>query len=416
MKTNPSNTNKFCYLQGLANFIVVVLIVWLFYRLFLHPQPIFKTSMEIFYNALSFVAVFLSSIVMIVFLIGFYPPTIERMPLIFRGILLLFLSILLTAGIYFIIFRLTIGKFAVAYFSPASIIASGGTGAEPLNALIQSSRAIFYFHLGFLYVAFLWKLGAGDWPWNNCKKHVVASSRIITVLLLSILTYTILFHPDICYLFYPPQNKAGVEPWWSNFSGTGSGLFHVGWILCALAWIIISMFLWEGYPWKFIYKDENGSIARVAATFIGTLGLGVIAMIILMKVMNLIWGEAFPGGQYTDGIDFRYIRAGEICSFFILVAFILKSHFNNFPNNLSIWGRVSIRTTITIIGGLIFYFFYYSRVGEFFLEFETGTGFPYDTPLTLIMLFLSIVLIHDVFFQGWPIRNKGLKEKISKEK
>jgi hypothetical protein len=364
--------------------------------------------MEVFFNGLSLGAVFLSSIVIIVFLIANYPPTIERLAPIPRGVLLTFVSILLAAGIYYIIFRNVIGRLAVAYFSPASIVASGGSGAEPFNAISNSSRAIFYFHIGFLWAAFLWKLGAGDWPWNNCKQSVIAFSRIITVILLTIIIYTILFHPAVCYLFYPPQNKAAVEPWWATIADTGSSFFHIGLILCALTWIVISMFLWEGYPWKLINRDKVSSIARVATAFLGTLVLGIITMIILMNCMNQIWGEAYPGGKYTDGIDFRYIRSGEICSFFILVAFVLKSHFNNFPNELGIWGRTSIRTGITITAGLILYFLYYSEVGEFFLEFETGTGFPHDTPLILIMLFQSLILIHDGFFQGWPIKKSAL--------
>lgn len=167
------------------------------------------------------------------------------------------------------------------------------------------------------------------------------------------------------------------------------------------------MFLWEGYPWKLINRDKKGSMARVGITFLGTLVLGIFTMIILMKVMNLFWGEAFPGGQYTDGIDFRYIRAGQICSFFILAALILKSHFNNFPNNVGIWSRVSLRTAITIIAGLIFYFLYYSKVGEFFLGFETRIGFPTDLTLSIVFLFLSIVLIQDDFFKGWPIKKEN---------
>lgn len=406
MKPYLSKADRFNYLGGFANFIVVSLVVWLLYRLFIHPEPIFRTM--VVFGRGSLETVFLSSVVMIVFVIGYYPASIEKMNLILRGVILLLVSVLLAAIIYFVIFRNILGRFAVAYFSPDSIIASGGAGAEPLNALVQSSEAILYFHIGFLWIAFFWKLSAGDWPWYNCTHRVVASSRVITILFVAIILHVVLFHPAICYFFYPPQNKAAVEPWWINIAGTGSAMFHIGWILCVFTWIIFSLFLWEGYPWKLINSDEKGSIARVGITFLGTLVFGTITMIILMKVMNLFWGEAFPGGQYTDGIDFRYIRAGEICSFFILAAFILKSHFNRFPNNVGIWSRVSLRTAITIIAGLIFYFLYYSRVGEFFLGFETGLGFPRDTPLFFVLLFLCLVLIHDEFFKGWPIKKQNL--------
>jgi len=354
MKPYASKIDKYNYLGGFANFVVVSLVVWFLWRLFLHPEPILKIHGGVY--KLSLEVVFLSSIAIIAYVIGYYPATIEKMIPVYRGFLLLFVSTLLTATIYFIIFRNFIGRFAVAYFSPDSIIVSGGIGAEPLNALMHSSIAIFYFHIVFLLITFLWKLSAGDWPWNNCTRRVVTSSRFITIMFLTIIVYVTLFHPSICYLFYPPQNKAAVEPWWATIAGTGSARFHLGWLLCTLSWIFTSMFLWEGYPWKIINKDGKGSIARVGVTFLGTLALGIITMIILMKTMNIFWDEAFTGGQYTDGIDFRYIHAGEICSFFILVTFILKSHFNNFPNKFGIWGRASLRTAITIVGGLIIYF------------------------------------------------------------
>ena len=52
-----------------------------------------------------------------------------------------------------------------------------------------------------------------------------------------------------------------------------------------------------------------------------------------MQIMNYFWDEPFMGGQYTDGPDFRFIHAGEICGFFVLAAFILKHYFNNFPTS-----------------------------------------------------------------------------------
>jgi hypothetical protein len=145
---------------------------------------------------------------MIVFVIGYYPARINMMNPVFGGVILLLVSVFLAAIIYFVIFRNVIGRFAVAYFSPDSIIASGGVGAEPLNALAQSSRAIFYFHLAFLWIAFFWKLSAGDWPWYNCTHRVVASSRVITILFVAIILYAVLFHPTVCYLFYPPPEQS----------------------------------------------------------------------------------------------------------------------------------------------------------------------------------------------------------------
>jgi hypothetical protein len=87
----------------------------------------------------------------------------------------------------------------------------------------------------------------------------------------------------------------------------------------------------------------------------------------------------------------------------MLAAFILKIYFNNFPNTRGLWLRSIIRTAISITGGILIYFFYYSPATIFFLGCETGRGYPADTPLAWVMLFLSIIMIQEEFFQGWPL-------------
>ena len=123
-----------------------------------------------------------------------------------------------------------------------------------------------------------------------------------------------------------------------------------------------------------------------------------------MKIMNFFWDEAFMGGQYTDGPDFRYIHAGEISGFFILSAFILKNYFNNFPNFGGIWSRAILRTVICLIGGSFIYLFYFSAAATFFLGKVPGFAQPGDTPLVWTILFLSVIMIQHDFFEGWPLR------------
>jgi len=132
--------------------------------------------------------------------------------------------------------------------------------------------------------------------------------------------------------------------------------------------------------------------------------MGIILLLILMKIMNFFWDEAFMGGQYTDGPDFRYIHAGEIGGFFILSAFILKNYFNNFPNFGGIWSRTILRTVISLIGGLFIYLFYFSAAGSFILGKVPGFAQPGDTPLVWTILFLSVIMIQHDFFEGWPLR------------
>jgi len=197
-----------------------------------------------------------------------------------------------------------------------------------------------------------------------------------------------------------------VESWWADFAGTGSAFFGLGLVLCILFWIIASEELWEGYPWKYLDKQGEGSWIRGFVVFISTLILGVIILLILLKIMIFFWDEPFMGGQYTDGPDFRFIHAGEICGLFILATFILKNYFNNFPNLNSLWLRAVIRTVIAVAGGMLFYWFYYSPLSTFFLAKVPGIAQPGDTPLVWTILFLSVIMIQAEFFKGWPLKKQ----------
>jgi hypothetical protein len=103
-------------------------------------------------------------------------------------------------------------------------------------------------------------------------------------------------------------------------------------VLCVLFWIVASDLLWDGYPWKYLERNGKATWVKGVVVLVVTFLLGVIVLYVLMQIMNYFWDEPFMGGQYTDGPDFRFIHAGEICGFFILAAFILKNYFNNFPN------------------------------------------------------------------------------------
>lgn len=402
MNSNAHNGIRFNYLFGLINLAAVFCIVWLLWYIFMNPNAVMRLYDPMY--GLSLILVFLASIVLMIDVADYYPFQAKGSNVITRGIILVVVSILLTLFIYYVIFWNFIGRLGVAYFSPQSIVASGGIGAEPYNARMNASMAILFFSTSFLWWAVFWSLGFGRWPWTDASRGVLAWSRFFAVMFFTVISYAILFHPVVCYLFYPAQSKAGVELWWTYFAGTGSPNFSLGLMFCILPWIIMSHLLWEDYPWKRFEKDGEGTFAKGLVTFFGTVILGVITFIIMLKIMNILLGEAFVGGQYTDGLDFRYMHTAEISVFFILAASILKGYFNNFPNTRGLWPRAIIRTTITMAGGILIYLFYYSPATIFFLGCETGRGYPADTPLAWVMLFLCIIMIQEEFFQGWPLR------------
>ena len=406
MNTTINAEKRFNYGFGLVNFVVVFGIVWLLWYIFMNPNTVMKLYTPMYGFAL--LVVLLSSIVLIANVAGYYPfaePSADGNR-VGRGILLTVAAFVLMLFIHYVIFWLFIGKLGVAYFSPQSIVASGGTGAEPFVARENASTAIVYFCTAFLWVALFWNLGFGSWPWQKVERGTLAWSRLFAILFFVSLIYIVLFHPHVCYLFYPAQTKAGVQPWWEGFCETGSAFVGLGLVLCSLFWIVASSLLWEGKPWALMNKDGESNFVKGIVTFAATLIMGWIMMWILLQIFTAVWDEPFMGGQYTDGPDFRFIHAGEVAGFFILAAFILKNYFGNFPNTANIWARAIIRTAIAIVGGLVFYAFYYSPLATFFLAKVPGFAQPGDTPLVWILLFLSIIMIQSEFFAGWPLKKQ----------
>jgi hypothetical protein len=47
-------------------------------------------------------------------------------------------------------------------------------------------------------------------------------------------------------------------------------------VLCTLFWIIYSDLLWEGYPWKLLEKDGEGTFLKGVVAFFATLAMGMI--------------------------------------------------------------------------------------------------------------------------------------------
>ncbi|MGO8878554.1 MAG: hypothetical protein ACLPVO_15295 [Desulfomonilaceae bacterium] len=405
MTPGSEKNTSYCFVSGLITFVIIFSIVWALWRVFMDANGVLKFYTPMY--GFSLVAVWLASILVISKVFEFYPFDKANMTGaagIGRGLMLTVLSLFLMLFITYGIFWNFIGKFGVAYFSPNSIVISGGSGAEPFIARENASTAIIYFVTAFIWWALAWDLGFGLWPWQGASQGVRGWSRFCAISILTVLTYAVLFHPHICQLFYPPQDKAGVAPWWAEYAGTGSAFFSLGLALCSLKWVVLSDLMWDGYPWRFLDRRGEGNFIRGVATLIGSVALGIISMVILLRIMNIFWMEPFEGGQYTDAPYFRYLHAGEISGFIVLAAFILKTYFNNFPNLSTLPLTALFRTIVSFIGGGVFYMFYYSTLSVWLLGKVPGIAQPDDTPLVWTMLFLSVVIVHAQFFGAWPVR------------
>ncbi|MFH1102989.1 MAG: hypothetical protein V1714_04395 [Pseudomonadota bacterium] len=400
---------QFNYLFGLINAVAVFFLVWLLWYIFLNPNAVMKLYTPMY--GFSLVVTLVAAILMITNIGDFYPfPAREKVQSrVGRGIYLTVSAVILMLVIFYVIFWGFIGKFGIAYFSPQSIIAGGGIGAEFFVARENACTAIVYYLTAFIWMTIFWKTGFGGWPWQGADRGVAAWSRFFAVFFFATIIFSVLFHPHVCHLFYPAQSKAGVAPWWNEFAGTGSAFFSLGLVICILFWLITFDFLWEGQPFKQMDKGGKAVFWKGIVVFIASAILGIILVYILTRIMNQVWNEAFVGGQYTDGPDFRFIHTGEISGFFILAAFILKYYFKNFPNTGGIWVRGAVRTVLAIAGGILFYAFYYSPLATPVLSKVPGFAQPGDTPLVWIFLFISVIIIQVDFFEGWPLVRRSDK-------
>jgi hypothetical protein len=393
----------FNYLYGLINLAVVFVIVWILWYLFMHPNGVWRLYTPMYGFAL--VVAMLAAVVFMADVLGAWPfrPAAEAPNRVGRGAGMTVTAIILMLVLVYGVFWNFIGALGVAYFSPESIVAAGGTGAEPWNARENASTAIVYFFTAFLWWGLFWAAGFGRYPWQGDSRATLAWSRFCAVGLLAVVAFAVLFHPHVCYLFYPPQTMAGVKAWWSDFAGTDSAYFSLGLVLCILFWIIASAQLWEGWPWRGLHKEGRGTLASGVVAWLVTAALGCLTLYALYLVFNTIWMEPFVGGQYTDAPYWRYIHAGEIAGFWLLAAFILKVFFNNFPNRPPLAARAVIRTLIAMAGGMLIYWFYFSAAGSTLLGRVPGFAQPDDTPLVWTILFLVVVLVQKEFFLYWPL-------------
>lgn len=388
-------------LFGLVNLVVAFALVWLLWYVFLHPNGVMALYTPMY--GFSLIVVFVSAIVLIAKVIDCYPLGETAMGDLPRGCVLTAAALILTWVLVYGFFWGFIGRFGITYFSPHSIVRAGGTGAEIFNARENASTAIVYVFTAFLWVAMLWSVGFGKWPWREATAGGRALAKLSTVGLLATIAYVVLFHPHVSYLFYPAQTMAGVEPWWSGFAQTSSAYFNLGLLLCMMLWLVISDLLWEGFPGMLFGQGDEGGFVRGLATLAGSCVFGAVTFWILLKGMDVAWYEPFEGGQYTDAPYFRYLHAGEIAGFVILSAFIIKTYFANIVHGGSPVARAAIRTAAAAVGGALFYVFYYSPASTLLLGKVPGVAQPEDTPLVWTLLFLAVVLIQAEFFRGWPL-------------
>jgi len=381
-------------LLGVLSLAVAFAITWALWWVFLDPNGVLKLYTPMY--GFSLVAV----LVAVLIAMGGEPTDAtapSRPPSLARGLFATSLAVGIAAFTVHGFFWGFLGRFGVTYFSPRAIIAAGGVGAELFNARENASTAIIYFATAFIWMALVLSLGFGSWPWQASSRAVRAFSRLSLAALLAVVAYAVLFHPHVTQLFYPAQTMAGVPPWWADFAQTGSAYFNLGWVMAAVAVLVVAEVLWEGWPWRLL--GEGGPL-RGGVALVGSVVAGDVLFVLSLRAMNAAWGEAFQGGQYTDAPYFRYLHVAELAGFLILATFAIDTFFGRAHTAIA----RSIRTLFAIAGAGVLHLFYYSPIATRMLGKVQGMAQPEDTPLVWTLLFVAVVLVQRDLFGGWPLR------------
>ncbi len=394
---------RFNYLLGIIFFAIFVLINFGLWRFFFAPtHGVMKLFTPMY--GLSLVAVFLGCILCLtdIFKLG------NDLGKPLRGLALTVGSLAIFYVAYYGFFWSFLGKFGVAYFSPHSLIAAGGTGAEIWNARENASMAVTYLAVAFIFVAIIWNSGLDNFPWEKTTPTVAGWSRFFAVTFFATIIYAVLYHPHVTALFVPKQTYAGVEPWWENVAMTSSSFYHLGWMMMSVAVLTLITETFGGWPLASLPSSGGKTFLRLLATLALSIGLGFIFFYLLEGVMTKFWDEPFLGGNYTDDPRFRHLHVAEIAVFAIASIYLWQTYFGNWPTRLPILAGHAVRFAIVLLltGG--FWLFYYNQsIGPKFVDRVPGIGNIDDTALCWSIMTVVILLVHRKFFDGWPMRRRG---------
>ncbi len=322
-----------------------------------------------------------------------------------KGLSLLFFYVALAVVVMFVVYYNVVGRFGAIFFSGPQLIATGGLGQYSQTAIENGCYAQIMMNTCMIFFIMLWLTGFGYAPWHNMPKLTKSFSVWVVSLLLAIVAFVFLFFPHIAYMFVPAQTFVAAPPWWTNWSMTQSSLFHFGWIVPALVLLYWTNMLWEGRPFVLIKRVW----LRGVVTALTVVVLGIILMYVGNGVMTWYFGtEAIEGGMATEQPAWRWNHVAEMAMFMQAAAAILFFYFDNWPRKISLPLRAVVRTLVAIAGGLIIAKLYYA-LGPVLLGTVPGLGQENDTSLAWTVMFVILVLSHNIFFDGFPFAKRAAR-------
>ena len=292
-------------------------------------------------------------------------------------------------------FECILGKFGIAYFSPASLTSMG---IVEFYAIEYASEAIMMFAAISSWLSPSWVVAAENAPWDKLNQPVRGFSVLILTFFLSFIVYFLTMHSHLAILFYPWQKFTAIcPPYWEQFANTVSGNFHIAWIMCGtvVVWLYESTF--ERYPFNLIKRDW----LRRLVSFFGILAMAFALAFFLYFAQELVWGEAIRGSRRQAAPDWRWLHVGEMAIFWLVPCLYISFYCGSWPKKWSRPVNVLVRVAVTIAAATALYYVYY-KTAHLCLGTQKGFSHPQQFPMIPMIWLINIFLINNWFMDNWP--------------
>ena len=313
-----------------------------------------------------------------------------------KGTILTFISFVVLWVLIKGFFEGILGNYGLAYFNPDRLTKL--PGITEFFAIEYASLAILMFAAIASWLSPAWVVAMEEAPWQKLSQPAKGFSILIATFFLSTIIYFITMHSHMGILYHPWQYFTSIAPpYWEKFADTVSGNFHVAWIMCCTVTVWLVETIWERFPFSLIKNDWG----RRITAFFGIIVIAFAMHFFFYFVQELTWGPAIRGTRRDFAPDWRWLHVGEIAVFFLVPALFLKFYCNNWPNKFSLPINVLTRTGITVVAGLVLYYFYY-KTSHLFLGTQKGFSHPQQFPMIPTIWLIDIWLVHHWFMDNWP--------------
>jgi len=385
-------------LSGITNLVVLVIAVFAVWWAFFSAAGIFK----LYTPLLGFSLVIWTLLIILwqVELFDFWPFRRSFLqdghPLakgaVFTAITIALYLILVIGVVFYVI-----GQLGVTYFNWHSLVRYGEIGQDVLSTRETASWAMLSLSVPFFLISTWFMFGIGDNLFPELKQPKRGFAMFGLIATISIILYTIFFHPHIGSMFYPKQIYAAVPPWWQGIAHTTSSEFSLGILFCSVVATFFAFHLWDGWPFTVVKRQPWRFVFFALVSLI----LGYIIFQLQLFIFDYLWGEAYVGANNEMNFGWRYGHTVTMANFVLVIAIIQNAFFGQAYIKLPGILRGIAKTIVAIAGGLLFAWAYYSW-GPTLFGVVKGVSHPSENAAALLIMIINLLLIQDFFMDGWP--------------